>query len=107
MQGRGVDLIRRECGFHPFVTFAYTLRPNQTAIRFARGAKGLSEDHQLILQALASKEMSSSELARAVGKGRGIIIRRVEEFMEMHLVKKRGNGPGVRYILALSDIKMG
>ena len=106
-QGRGVDLIRRECGSHPFVTFAYTLRPNQTVIRFERGVKGLSDDQQLILQALASKEMSSSELARAVGKGKGIIIRRVEELMQMRLVKKRGKGPGVRYTLGLSDLKMG
>ncbi len=98
-QGRGIDLISKECEDHPLAEFRYILTANATRLRFERSDKGLSDEHRHLLNFIGEEEMSSTRIAEELGISKPTVLRKLNDLIEMNLVRKKGNGPGTRYEL--------
>ncbi|MFW6083470.1 MAG: RNA-binding domain-containing protein [Thermoplasmatota archaeon] len=98
-QGRGIQLIKKECEKHPFVSFKYEFDTNFTILNFKKEVNSFTEQEKEILSSLSEDEKSAKELASELDVSKVTVLKKIDRLRELKLVTKKGTGPSTRYKL--------
>ncbi len=99
-QGIGIEMIKKECLKHPFVSVEIKTDGFTDVIFYKRDATDLDDSDLKILEILKEGPKTSGEISKILGISKPTVLKRLKKLISKGLVKKRGRGPMTLYHLS-------